>query len=60
MADQDRISECTLVKQVQLIFARGEIDRPEIPGGDFAVHRHGKCGADEWAGNTRPNVALPL
>ena len=60
MADQDGIREGALSKQVQLIFARSEIDRPEIPGGYFAVHGHGKRGADEREGYTRPNVALPL
>ena len=49
VTEQDRIRERALPKQMQLVFARSEIDRPEIPGGDFAINRHGKRGADEWA-----------
>jgi hypothetical protein len=49
-----------LPEQVLFVFARSEIDRREIAGGDFSVHRHRERGADERAGNTRPNVALPL
>jgi hypothetical protein len=45
--DQDRISQSALAKQVQLVFARGEIDRREISGRNFAVHGHRERGRDK-------------
>jgi hypothetical protein len=38
-----------LPKQVQLVFARGEINRREISGSDFAIDRHREGGRDKWA-----------
>jgi hypothetical protein len=49
VANDDGVSKRTLPKQKLLICARSEIDRTEIPSGDFSVHRHGKRGADEWS-----------
>ena len=36
------------------VFARSEIDRRKIAGGDLAVHRHGKSRADKWPVRPRP------
>jgi hypothetical protein len=49
--DQDCIGQRALAKQVQLVFARGEIDRRKIPGGDFTIHRHRESGRDKRPGN---------
>jgi hypothetical protein len=49
--DQDRIGQGALAKQVQLVFARGEIDRRKIPGGDFTIHRHREGDCDKRPGN---------
>lgn len=47
--DEDGIGQGALAKQVQLVFARREIDRRKIPGRNFAVHRHREGGRDKWA-----------
>jgi hypothetical protein len=49
--DKDCIGQRALAKQVQLVFARGEIDRRKIPGGDFTIHRHRESGRDKRPGN---------
>ena len=47
--DQDRISQSALAKQVQLVFARREIDRRKSPGRDFAIDCRGESGGDKGA-----------
>ncbi len=49
--DQDRIGQGALAKQVQLVFARGEIDRRKIPGRNFTIHRHREGGRDKGPRN---------
>ena len=51
MPDQDRIGQGALAKQVQLVFARGEIDRRKIPGRNLTVHRHCEGGRDKGPRN---------
>jgi hypothetical protein len=47
--DQDRIGQSALTKQVQLVFARSEIDRRKIFRRNFAIYRHCERGRDEGA-----------
>jgi len=47
--NQDRIGQSALAEQVQLVFARGEIDRRKISRRNFAIHRHCEGGRDEGA-----------
>ncbi len=47
--DQDRIGQGALAKQVQFIFARGEIDRRKIPGRNLSVHRDRESGGNKGA-----------
>ncbi len=54
--DQHGIGQSALAKQVQLVFARGEVDRREILRGDFAVHRHREGGRDKGPRNARTLV----
>jgi len=51
--DQDRVGQGALAKQVELVFARGEIHRRKIPGSDFTVHRHREGGRDKGPRNGR-------
>src|SRR5437016_12756929 len=46
--DQNRVGQRALAKQMQLVFARSEIDRREIAGGNFSINRHGKGRAHKW------------
>jgi hypothetical protein len=67
VTDQYSVSQCALTEQMQLVFARGKIDRGKFPRGNFAVDRHGKSRRDE---RTRlfhrrrkrrpPNVKRPM
>jgi hypothetical protein len=52
VAEQNRIRQGALAKQVQLVFRRSEIYRPEILRRDFAVGCHCESGNDEWAAAT--------
>src|SRR5437773_10076193 len=47
VADQDRVCQRALTKQVQLVFPRSKIDRRKFFGGDFTVHCHGEGGANK-------------
>ena len=47
IAKNPEIGQGALAKQVQLIFARGEIDRRKSSGGDLTVHRHREGGCDK-------------
>jgi hypothetical protein len=49
VAEQNGIRQSALPKQMQLVFARCEIYRPEILRRDFTVSSHGKCGIDKRA-----------
>jgi hypothetical protein len=55
VAEQNRIGKSTLAKQMQLVFTRSEIYRPEVLRGDFAVNGHCEGGNDEWAFSCLPH-----
>src|SRR5207237_37455 len=48
VADQDRVPQRALPKQMRFVFARSEIDRGELFRGDLAVHRHCEGDGNEW------------
>ena len=47
VTDQHRIAKRALPKQMQLVFARSEIDRRKIARRNFAIDRHGESGDDK-------------
>src|SRR3954467_5266129 len=49
VAEQNRICQSALPKEMQLVFTRSKIYRSEVLRGDLAVGRHRKSSNDEWA-----------
>jgi hypothetical protein len=52
---QNRIRQSALAKQMQLVFARSEINRRQVFCGHFAIGSHGKSGDDKWAFAASPH-----
>jgi hypothetical protein len=55
VAEQNCIGLSALAKQMQLVFARSEIHRPELLRRDLAVGGHGEGGDYEWAFSCLPH-----
>src|ERR1043166_5498988 len=44
---------------MQLVFARGEVNRREVFRGHFAIHGHRKSGDDKWASGNMGAAFVP-